>query len=200
MGMEIEAKFRLHDPKAMRERLGTLGALPLGRVLEHNTFFDTEDSSLRAGDRGLRLRLIEPDSGPRSALLTYKGPRQAGPFKARQEEQTEVESAEAAMAILAAMGYAPRLFFQKFRESFQLGPARIELDELPELGHFLEIEAPCAEDIQAARHALGLDDEPVLHEAYTGMIAQRLTGRNGPAELRFQGNYVPQRHHAPMRP
>ena len=186
MNVEIEAKFRLHDPEAMRARLAALGSKPLGRVLEHNTFFDTVDSSLRAGDRGLRLRLIEPESGPRSALLTYKGPRQAGPFKARQEEQTEVACAQGAGAILAALGYAPKLFFQKLRESFQLGPARIELDELPELGHFLEIEAPCAEDIQAARHALGLDDEPVLPEPYTEMIAQRLAGREGQAELRFR--------------
>jgi adenylate cyclase class 2 len=187
MAMEIEAKFRLHDPQALRERLAALGAAPLGRVLEHNTFFDTDELTLRTGDRGLRLRLIEPDSGPPRALLTYKGPRQAGPFKARQEEQTEVASAEAARAILAAMGYAPRLFFQKLRESFRLGPARVELDELPELGHFLEIEAPSPEDIEAARHALGFDNEPVLHESYTGMIAQRLSGRGGPAELRFKG-------------
>ncbi len=173
MAIEIEAKFRIADPDAIRRRLHA-DAEPIAKVLERNTYFDTPAGELRAADRGLRVREIESVGGESRCTLTYKGPRRQGPLKIRTEQELGVDSAEAAAALLASLGYEPTVSFQKRRESFRLGPARIELDELPELGFFLEIEADDEPAVQAARESLGLADAPTVTETYPAMVAEHL--------------------------
>ena len=184
MALEIEAKFRLSDPDEMRSRLAAAGAEPVGTVLEDNAFFDTPAGQLLANDCGLRVRTTRDGAGQQRCTLTYKGPRQPGELKIRQEEEAVVESASSAKAILAALGYEPTLSFQKRRQSFRLGEARIELDELPQLGFFLEIEADDEPSLQAARGQLGLADEPTVTETYIALVAEILAGTDK-TELKF---------------
>ena len=184
MAIEIEAKFRLSDPEEMRRRLDAAGATPGGKVTEDNAFFDTPDGSLVAQDCGLRVRIARNADCEPKCTLTYKGPRQPGQLKVRQEEEAIVASPGAIEGILTGLGYERTLSFQKHRESFALGPARIELDELPELGFFLEIEADDEQAVQTARQQLGLADEPTVTDTYVALVAELLegTGRN---ELAF---------------
>jgi adenylate cyclase class 2 len=187
MPLEIEAKFRLRDANALRQKLLQLGAQPKGLVLEHNTYFDTAKRSLRAADEGLRIRELIADHGARKIVLTYKSARAPGELKVRQEEEMPVGSAEAAAGVLAGLGYQPFLFFHKRRESYVLDGAKIELDELPELGSFLEIEADSAETVQAIRGRLGLANEPVVQSPYIALIDQHLARGEGtgPTKLVF---------------
>lgn len=173
MGIEIEAKFRIADPAAMREKLLAAEAESLGTVLGENTYFDTPDGTLRRSDCGLRIRTIENPAGDGKAVLTYKGPRREGELKIRAEEETAIESPAAARAILSALGYKPTVSFQKRRESFRLGDARIELDELPELGFFLEIEADDESTVQVTRKTLGLENAPTVTKTYAEIVADR---------------------------
>ncbi len=182
MPVEIEAKFRLPDPETLRPLLTAAGARRLRAVLEHNTYFDTPDESLRKSDRGLRIRRIEADDGSRRTELTYKGPRRPGEVKVRQEEEIVIPSAEPAAAILAGLGYRPGVRFQKRRESFQLGGARVELDELPELGFFLEIEAADERTVQAVRRKLGLENVRTVTAPYVALVADHLAA--GPERTR----------------
>ena len=184
MGIEIEAKFRLEDPAAMRRRLDDAGATRARRVLEHNTYYDDADGSLRRGDRGLRVRVERTDDGASVAILTYKGPRRPGELKVRPEHETVVGSPEALTEILAALGYTPVLGFQKRREYFDLGGAEICLDELPELGWFLEIEADDEETVRRLRRRLGLAETPTVTETYIALVARHLQGTGG-TELAF---------------
>jgi len=174
MGVEIEAKFRVDDPRQMRRKLQAAGARRLGTALEHNTYFDTPDQALRKADSGLRIRVTEAADGSRRAALTYKGPRREGELKIRQEEETQIASARAATAILAGLGYRPTLAFQKRRESFELAAARVELDELPEMGFFLEIEADDEADVRRVRGMLGLDDQAAIPTPYVALVARHL--------------------------
>ncbi len=185
MPLEIEAKFRLHDIPAMRRRLAEVGGQTLGAVLEHNTFYDTAGESLRRADCGLRIRTVHTADGQSRSIMTYKGPRRPGPMKIRQEDETPVEAAAAA-AILAALGYTPRLTFQKRRESYWLAGAKVEIDELPQLGFFLEIEAPDEATVHNVRALLELDGEPMIAHPYTAIIAEHLAKTSvGRCELRF---------------
>ncbi len=178
MGIEIEAKFRIGDMETMRRKLLAAGACPMGTVLEDNTYFDTPDARLRQSDCGLRIRTVKPtDGGAGRSVLTYKGPRRAGELKIRAEEETAIDSPAAARAILAGLGYQPTASFQKRRESFCLGAARIELDELPALGFFLEIEAGDEKTVQSARKILGLTGEPTITKTYIEMVAEHLAAR-----------------------
>lgn len=184
MAIETEAKFRLADPQAMRERLLAAGAEPLGETLEHNTYFDTPEGDLRRADCGLRIRIAETTAGGRSASMTYKGPRKEGPLKVRAEEEISIDSPEVARAILAGLGYQPTISFEKRRESFALGPARVEIDELPELGFFMEIEADDEASVQAARKQLALADEPTVPATYLALVAEHLKPAGG-SQLAF---------------
>ena len=179
MAIETEAKFRLADPQAMRERLLAAGGEPLGKTLEHNTFFDTPQGDLRRADCGVRLRTAETAGGGRWASMTYKGPRRKGSLKVRTEHEISIDSPDAARAILAGLGYEPTISFEKRRESFALGPARVEIDELPELGWFMEIEGDDEAAVQAAREKLALTDEPTVVATYLALVAEYLQAAGG---------------------
>ena len=177
MALEVEAKFRLADPDAMRRALDAAGAEASETVLEHNTYYDRPDGSLRRADCGLRLRTAEGPDGAMRTTMTYKGPRRPGELKVRPEAEIALDDAAPAAELLAGLGLTTTLAFQKRRCDFRLGPAVVSLDELPELGFFLEIEAPDAAAVQAARNALGLADTPTVTDTYIALVAEHLGGR-----------------------
>jgi adenylate cyclase, class 2 len=179
MPTETEAKFRLPDPDALRQRLEELGAQPAGRVLEVNRIFDTPDARLRNADCGLRIRIgrsLEADSPPggaSSALLTYKGPRAAGEPKIREELETPVADPAALVEILDRLGLHEIIVYEKRRDVWRLGPCEIAVDELPDLGWWLEIEGPTAAAVAHAQAQLGLAATPPVRETYVEMAAAR---------------------------
>ncbi len=181
MALEIEAKIRLADHEEVRQALRRCGATCLGAALETNRFFDWPDASLRLGDQGLRLRLAEPypvPDAPQRATdaprvtVTFKGPQRKGAskLKVREEFEFRADAAEGPAAVLTALGLVNTMTFQKRRESWDLGDCRVELDELPALGLFMEIEGPSAEAIAAAIADLGLTEAEMIRTPYSFML------------------------------
>lgn len=187
MGVEIEAKMRAADLSAVRDRLTAAGASPLGVVVETNRFFEAADRRLGAEDQGLRLRTnTDAATGAAEHVVTFKGPRQPGPFKTREELEFTVGDAAACAAVFARLGYPHELMFEKRRESWSLGGCKVELDELPVVGTFVEIEGADEASVQAVRQTLGLAREESLQEGYASMVAKHLETTGG-RELRFGG-------------
>lgn len=173
MPREIEAKFRVESHDPLRERLKTLGATPLGFVLEANRIFDRPDGSLRREGYGLRIRsLTRSESAEASPTLTVKGPADAGPFKSREELEIRISEAETAADMLGLLGFVPVLRYQKRRESWHLGECRIELDEPPHIGLFIEIEGPTEAAIRAVQNKLGLKGSGHVKASYVRMLAE----------------------------
>lgn len=171
--LEIEAKFALADPAALRERLRAERAEYLGRVRETNCFFDGPDHRLQRGGCGLRVRAIEVLDGPtQSATMTYKGPLQPGPLKTRPEYEVAIDDPAAAKALLAQLGFTQTFAFAKRRESWQLGACRVELDEVPHLGRFVEIEGPDDGTVHAAAARLGLAGQTPIAASYLALLAR----------------------------
>lgn len=175
MGIEIEAKMRLDDPASLEAKLQSVGGQRVVQLLEENTFFDTPQGSLRASDRGLRLRIEQENSGKRRVIITHKGPRAHGKIKSRMETEVEVSDAQAATQLLIALGFTPTLSFQKKRTRWELDDCLIELDTLPHLGHFVEIEGGSEAAIMAVRGKLGLSDQPLIRTSYIAMLTTYLT-------------------------
>src|SRR3954451_20722409 len=92
------------DP--VRLRLRDAGASGPNEHFEVNTFFDTEDRSLLAADEGLRLRR-DRDVGADAEkhVITFKGPRQPGPLKSREEVELDVSESASAVQLLERLGY-----------------------------------------------------------------------------------------------
>ncbi len=178
MAVEIEAKMSVDSFDPVRSRLREAGAKPLGEHFEVNMFFDTEDRSLLAADEGLRLRLErDASSGRERHIVTWKGPRQMGALKSREEIELEVGGADAAVRLLERLGYLRTLSFEKRRESWNLGGCRVELDEVPHLGRFVEVEGPDEKTVLAVRERLGLSARPIMKGSYISMLMSYLQER-----------------------
>jgi adenylate cyclase class 2 len=138
MGMiEVEIKYRLKDPRALRARLTKLGARKLGTDSERNELYDDAAGGLKKRGCALRVRQTQSDK----ALLTYKGPASKGPVKRRLEIETAADPA-AIRSILTHLGFLPKLRYDKVRETYQLRGCLVTVDRLKGHGFFSEIEGP----------------------------------------------------------
>lgn len=133
--LETEVKFYLSQPSKLISRLTDLNAaLVQPRVLEINLRFDTPAMTLSNQARVLRLRQDE------AVHLTYKGPGQIRQgVLSRQEIEFKVSDFSAAKHFLEALGYEVIVFYEKYRQTYQLADVLVTVDEMP-YGHFAEIE------------------------------------------------------------
>jgi adenylate cyclase class 2 len=178
MPVEIEIKLRVDHLAPIRDRIKVLGAKRVGEVMETNTFFDTPDRALLASDCGLRLRRSHDlKSGKETLVLTYKGPRGEGAVKRREEIECVIAPLESAIEILARMGYERVLSFEKRRESWKQGRCKIELDTLPHLGSFVEIECQSESDILKLQEKLGVAEHATVVQTYADLVSQILSDR-----------------------
>jgi predicted adenylyl cyclase CyaB len=177
--IEIEAKMRLADRAAIESRLAETGATFVADLHEVNTFFDTPGNTLKSADRGLRVR-VERQAGDDkpTVIITHKGPRAHGKLKSRSETELQVADEQAAVALLGALGYNPVLSFEKRRTRYALDDCLVELDRLPHLGEFIEIEGPGDDAVMAVRERLGLADEPLVRASYIAMLSDFLSQQN----------------------
>lgn len=172
MSLEVEAKLKVDRHDEIRGRLSLAGASAAGRVLEVNRIFDDAHRSLLSNNCGLRVRACyEPDGGMAGALMTYKGPQQAGPFKSREEIETRIDDPQSAAGILAALGFKEVLCFEKRRETWHLDQCTVELDELPHLGCFVEIEGPGESSVRSVQEKLGLGELVHQPQSYIALLA-----------------------------
>ena len=179
MAVEIEAKMRVASLEAVRDQLKALNAQLVGDFFELNSFFDTDDRSLLAADQGLRLRSHQNvNAGGERHVLTFKGARLHGPLKSREERELNVGDAKDAERFLNALGYNRVLAFEKRRQKWRFNGCTIELDELPHLGIFVEIEGPDEQTIFNVRESLGLGKTPIIKTSYIAMLMAWLQEHN----------------------
>jgi adenylate cyclase class 2 len=164
---EVEAKYSVANFTAVRKALRSAGAVYLGTVLQTDRYYDQPGGKLRRSGCGLRLRTLKVlrrgenqiDARPE---ITFKGPIQPNArMKIRQEIQTKLDSASAADELLRACGFQRVIILQKRRAGYRLGRCRIELDELPLLGRFIEIEGVSGRNVETVRRRLGVTAEHI---------------------------------------
>ncbi len=183
MAVELEAKLAVDSHDEVRVRLPAVGADRMGFVLETNAIFDSASRSLLANDEGLRVRGLDVIDGPaRPATLTYKGPKRPGPLKQREEIEVSISDAQAARSLLVALGFVEALTFQKRRETWALDECHIELDELPHLGHFVEVEGPDGDAVHGVLERLGLSDRPIIKTSYIALLIDHCRRHDLPTE------------------
>lgn len=178
MPVEIEAKIKVDDLAATRAKLQSLGAKLVGDFFETNVIFDTEDRSLLAVDKGLRVRAARNvATDEESVTITFKGPRKHSAMKSRQETELQVSGFQPAVELLGQLNFHQVLLFEKRRQSWELGGCKVELDELPHLGCFVEIEGQSEKAIQRVQEQLGLGHRPIVKTAYVGLMMTYLQDR-----------------------
>jgi len=177
MAHEIEAKFAVASHSAVRRALRREGAEYIATVLQTDRYFDTSDGMLLGRDCGLRIRhtrCLRRGAAPVDTrpLLTAKATaRTSTRVKVRHEVQARLDDGPGVQAVLDAMGLAPTFTVQKRRASYRLDDGLVELDELPLLGCFVEIEAPREQAVAAMARRLGLDGPPITDHYVNLLIA-----------------------------
>jgi adenylate cyclase, class 2 len=138
---ETEVKIRVPNLSDIQHRLRSSGFLVSEpREFEANTLYETADGGLAR--RGMLLRLRQAGG---HAVITWKGPGEAGPYKSRPELETSIGSLETLQQILEHLGYQPSFRYEKYRTEFRTadGAGVVTTDETP-IGDFLELEGPGA--------------------------------------------------------
>ncbi|MCE9592097.1 MAG: class IV adenylate cyclase [Planctomycetes bacterium] len=175
MTIEIEAKMRVDDRAALEERLAKAGARAGPVIHETNTFFDTAKGTLKRSDQGLRIRVEVTGDNKRTVTITHKGPRDQGRIKRRMETELIVNDDRTASEMLTALGYAVVLSFEKTRRRWELDGCHVDLDTLPYLGDFVEIEGPDDQAVLAVREKLGMGASPLIRASYISILIDYLT-------------------------
>ncbi len=176
MPIEIEAKVRVPHFTQVRRRLIRLHAVQVRDTIETNVIWDRPDEELRRKNARLRLRnRTDLLHGQNDIVLTYKGPREKHQaYKSRPEYELHVDSLPDATLLLKALGYEEVFRYEKRRESWALADCVVELDSVPHLGRFVEVEATNEDAIEAVLDKLGLADEPVIQRGYVGLLRKHL--------------------------
>jgi len=138
---EVEIKIPIANASRARALLKRTGfRIKKRRVFESNVLYDTAEQTLRGRREILRVRTVGRD-----AIVTYKGPPEAGPHKSREEVEYHAGSGELAALVFERLGFRPMFRYEKFRTEYVRGrePGEVTLDETP-IGVFLELEGPPA--------------------------------------------------------
>jgi len=174
---EVELKVRA-DHATVREALVDAGANPLGTIRQVDTYYDAPHRDFAATDEALRIRR-EHRHGETTAKLTYKGPKIDAESKTRKEAETTVGDGETADAILDGLGFEPAATVEKERHRYSLGEYTVTLDDVADLGEFVEIETDvergdavedARERLQARLSDLDLDPAESIRSSYLGLL------------------------------
>lgn len=189
---EVELKFRLDDPAAMEIRLGKMGAISRKVVCHVDRYFNHPSRDFRKTDEAFRIRSVDDQN-----YVTYKGAVLGTVAKTRHE--IEVGLASGAETVLQFTNIVNMLGFcfvrevRKSRRSYSLSwnqtNFELTIDEVPELGFFLEIEliayGQAREAAEAAvwRLAAALGFSAAEPRSYLDMLLawdQRITPEGAP--------------------
>jgi adenylate cyclase, class 2 len=87
----------------------------------------------------------------------------------RQEIEFTVSDFDKAQQFLEALGYAPVVFYEKFRTTYELDNIHIMLDELP-YGKFVEIEGENIDALQKTARLLNLNWDAMVKAGYHALF------------------------------
>lgn len=175
--IEIEVKAGVEDPKLMERSIIELGATPIGIETQADTYYNAPYRDFGKTDEAIRIRIQDGKS-----ILTYKGPKMDTISKTRKEIQTEIKDADNMGNILSSLGFFPVATVSKRRKNFRFGDFYISLDEVRDLGHFIELEIAVkdsknyqekVESIFKFIAKLGIKRESTIRKSYLEMILEK---------------------------
>lgn len=192
MALELERKYLGVDFGRLAAALKACRAEDLGAHFESNVVYDTPELALTSAHKLLRVRSQEWP-GERRHVLTLKLPVEApvpGAFKAREERELEVESADSMGAVLTGLGFVALARYEKVRSVWRLateGPwgrvMLVELDRLP-FANVVELEGE-AHAIDAVAARLGLDKYEISTKSYHALHQEWRSAQGLPPQRSF---------------
>lgn len=174
--LEVELKVKIPALDPVRAALVHRNAVFLGRVHEHDIYYNAPHRDFGVTDEAVRVRYTDDH-----AVVTYKGPKiKKFGLKAREELNFAVESGPDFETMLDRLGFTKTTDVNKWRETYTSDGATITLDSVDELGTFAEIEIIIedektnpTEQIGRIAREIGAEGEPILASYLELLIAKR---------------------------
>jgi predicted adenylyl cyclase CyaB len=165
----IEIKARCPDLDAVRRRLAERGLMPVERMRQVDTYFAVPHG---------RLKLREVDGKP-AELIQYNRPDAVAARPSDYVIAPVVEPNALKAALTRALGI--RGVVEKQRELYLWGQTRVHLDDVADLGSFLELETVIAGQTQATaerecrevQSALEIQEGELLATSYVDLMGQQ---------------------------
>ena len=170
MPRNIEIKAHIANIEAVTRRAAAIADQGPVELEQDDTFFRCESGRLK-------LRAFSRESGE---LIFYRRPDQQGPKESFYILSPTSEPESLRQVLSLAYGQSGRV--RKHRILFIVGRTRIHLDDVQDLGQFLELEVVLSEDEPAdagVREAhelmmkLGVDRSQLIEGAYLDLVAQK---------------------------
>lgn len=158
MLLEVEQKFPISDPAAVRQSLIALGAVFQPPIEQTDVYFSHPSRDFKQTDEALRIRRIGQEN-----CVTYKGPKLDPDTKTRREIELPLAPGEVGFSqfaeLLEVLGFLRVFEVRKVRLPGEIDEAgrvvQLALDRVAGLGDFLELELLSEEaDLAAAKACL----------------------------------------------
>ena len=181
--IEVEIKVAVKNKLLIEEKLLQTGFSKGDLLKESDFYFDSDYNKLKENDMALRIRSCEnlTQDSPES-FITFKGPKMDKISMTRKELETKIENAETGIEILKSLGYVPVSPVIKIRQEFHLNEINVCLDQVEDLGDFLELEIAVSEENEKADalnkiisllHDFGYGADDIIRTSYLSMLQNK---------------------------
>ncbi len=175
--MEVEVKARIEDMEAMKQKLESMGAKFDGNAVEHvDAYFKQKGFDKKPEGPGAWILRIRESRG--ETTLTLKALTDI--TGAWVEYETGIDNAEQVRKMLETMGLINVFTFHKKRIHGRLGEFEVLLDDVKELGKFVEVglisdesEGTRARIIEFIRK-LGIEEKDIEKRGYGEIMGEKL--------------------------
>ena len=180
--IEVETKLKIDCTEHIEERIKGLIGDYKGEKTEIDLYFDHPNMPILSGGGALRVR----DSGGKYRL-TYKGPKKDDVTTSREEIEIGIESSSEMIKILDELGFYEICEVKKLRKTYLLEDLVITLDNVVDLGEFIEVEGKASNDqefegkkdeIFKLLEKLGLSTDAISQRSYLEMLLDAKKGSN----------------------
>lgn len=178
--IEVEIKIKIKDANVIGKNLQKLGFSTGDFVKESDLYFDKQDHQIKNSDSALRIRSSKNITlNQNTYFLTYKGPKLDQVSNTRKEVEIQIEDAEKCKEILNSLGYSLVYPVIKTRQYFHLDKITACLDQVENLGTFLEMEVivpseyereKALEQLFTLLDKLGYQRESIVKTSYLSML------------------------------
>jgi adenylate cyclase class 2 len=154
--IEVEVKAKIIDLNEVKEKLKKIKAEKIREEYQEDIYFDRKDIKFAENDKALRIRKILIN-GNVNSVVTYKGPKIDDLSKTREEIELDIGDSTKLRKIFENLGFYKGACVFKKREIYEIDDYIISLDNVENLGDYMEIELDLED---------GSDFQPALKEIF----------------------------------